>query len=816
MILYRSFIKKKILLILFVMILMLTKSSKAQQDDFGWRISAGYGYSNYYGDLSNYSISLKNADNVFKLYYLDTKNINLSDLNNSMLNSYSFSIGRRWTRTISFIGQYSHNTISGNDRTDLNGKLRISNPNFSRGLNFKSELNDVSLGLVFRSDNDRFLRSTAFLAPYLSLTAGYTFFDTKADLFDAGGSPYNYLPDGTISGGAIQDKVYETSLRSLMTEGEKYNSNAFNIGLGLGLRFRITSRLGIHAESAMHYAFTDYIDDVSDKYPAVYQSSQQEYASNPTGVTRTNRGNSNTNDVFVYHSLSLSYSFGAPKKREFRVPVFNPNRYLQPIATEPPASLKVAKDTVANDVYTIAPVVEMVAPKVDTDVVSYEPPVEPGKGDSITYKEMNYEIRIIKKDSADNRTNILIKDGRITNISAENSDVFIQDYYKGDNVTQPSIKAVVPASRDDTPGAHKLMIRQHEKSKLIGDTVTIRKIERALNKQDTLNAYLDEQFSDVSSLIARMNHRADSLHRITEVQSEIIASDNKKLLMFDQIVNDTVSSLTLKAGKLERLLAIQPNAVFEQPREGQISDNRTDALNQKYNDNLKMLLRQSQNRPYPDKNSNLDNQESLRRMQEINNLRSQQSSENAQLKQEFVELSRKINESEKAREDALQSYVNERENETKHLQDSVFQLQLKLERMKEQLVKSSEKPKVVSEVVPVVEPFDIKSIPVVEIFFGSGDSRISTNGVEKITQVSSVLSKNENYKVILSGMADATGNREKNIKLSLQRAEAVKDILVNNFSILPDRIKTNALGSATSQGKNALDRKVRIRMVEKF
>lgn len=111
----------------------------------------------------------------------------------------------------------------------------------------------------------------------------------------------------------VPDGIYETSLQSLQTDEQEYNSNTLNIGLGIGIRLRITSRFGLHAESALRYTFTDQLDDVGGNYPLVYQNNQQEYASNPTGVARASRGSTDGNDMFIYNSISLRYSFGAPK-----------------------------------------------------------------------------------------------------------------------------------------------------------------------------------------------------------------------------------------------------------------------------------------------------------------------------------------------------------------------------------------------------------------------------------------------------------------------------------------------------------------------
>ena len=50
------------------------------------------------------------------------------------------------------------------------------------------------------------------------------------------------------------------------------------------------------------------------------------------------------------------------------------------------------------------------------------------------------------------------------------------------------------------------------------------------------------------------------------------------------------------------------------------------------------------------------------------------------------------------------------------------------------------------------------------------------------------------YKFLIVGHTDATGKRDHNLKLSQQRAEAIREALINPFGISPARIEAVGLG----------------------
>ncbi|NVO17996.1 MAG: OmpA family protein [Rhodoplanes sp.] len=52
----------------------------------------------------------------------------------------------------------------------------------------------------------------------------------------------------------------------------------------------------------------------------------------------------------------------------------------------------------------------------------------------------------------------------------------------------------------------------------------------------------------------------------------------------------------------------------------------------------------------------------------------------------------------------------------------------------------------------------------------------------------------QGYKFLVVGHTDGTGNREYNLKLSQQRADAIRDALINPFGISPSRVEAVGLG----------------------
>ncbi len=172
-----------------------------------------------------------------------------------------------------------------------------------RNLHFASNIFEANLLVQFNIINfweHRF-------SPYIFAGVGYFHMN-----------PYTYAPSG--------EKVY---LRPLSTEGQglsqypdrkPYSKHQLNIPFGGGLQYRISDKVTIAYEFGLRKLFTDYIDDVSQRYvdgnvllaekgALAYQLSYRGGelpGGDPTYPTEgTVRGSENTNDWYYVHGIKL-------------------------------------------------------------------------------------------------------------------------------------------------------------------------------------------------------------------------------------------------------------------------------------------------------------------------------------------------------------------------------------------------------------------------------------------------------------------------------------------------------------------------------
>ena len=293
-------------------------NSYSQLGPYQWRLGISGGFANYYGDLSPYTVS--SLSDIFRWY----------DYNENYIPEYSYAISleRRLSPTVGLQLTAGRHSIAMSDRfVNKDGLLQLDAANFERALNFKTDIRDLGIGLVFKTDNGRFLKQNAFMAPYFNVEVGLLDFRVFGDLYDENGNAYDY---GSVD--QINDGIFETRLDKLNTElTEGYAGHAFYGQLGLGIRFRLTSQLELFAQSDFRHTTTDYLDDVSGAYRAGYDSPQQSYAAKP-GNNIINwedplRGDGNRhNDWYIYHGVGIKFSF-APSKTGFRASRMSPGNY---------------------------------------------------------------------------------------------------------------------------------------------------------------------------------------------------------------------------------------------------------------------------------------------------------------------------------------------------------------------------------------------------------------------------------------------------------------------------------------------------------
>ena len=89
--------------------------------------------------------------------------------------------------------------------------------------------------------------------------------------------------------------------------------------------------------------------------------------------------------------------------------------------------------------------------------------------------------------------------------------------------------------------------------------------------------------------------------------------------------------------------------------------------------------------------------------------------------------------------------------------------------------------------------------------FSFDSANVGTEGLRLISKISEFLSINPSVRVRISGYTDSVGRSSYNLRLSQRRAEAVRNILINNFSINGNRIETLAQASGDPVGDNSTE-----------
>ncbi len=280
-----------------------------------WQLGFGIGYTNYYGDLSNYRIN--GGNELYKIY-------KFANYNSYYQHQPSFSIllQKKITHTLGIMFQANHLEFAMSDRyRKNNGLLDTASANFARSLNFRTTMQDAGLAFTFSPNNGRIGSENAFFYPSFYLGLGVSKFVVKGDLYDQNNNPYNYRLPGNIT-----DNTYETDLRNLRTETDnKFRNVEPYVDLGLALNFRINQLLTIALQSDIKYSASDYLDDVSSKYKTSYTTAAEAYAAKPgynivDPVTMKRGDNNGVNDFYINNRIVLNISLSKKKNNK----TFNP------------------------------------------------------------------------------------------------------------------------------------------------------------------------------------------------------------------------------------------------------------------------------------------------------------------------------------------------------------------------------------------------------------------------------------------------------------------------------------------------------------
>lgn len=88
------------------------------------------------------------------------------------------------------------------------------------------------------------------------------------------------------------------------------------------------------------------------------------------------------------------------------------------------------------------------------------------------------------------------------------------------------------------------------------------------------------------------------------------------------------------------------------------------------------------------------------------------------------------------------------------------------------------------------------------ILFDTDSDRLKPESAAVIQSIAKALTTNPNLKLMIEGHTDGVGNAAHNLDLSKRRAEAVKAVLVSQFTVDASRLTTNGLGSTKPMDTN--------------
>jgi len=88
----------------------------------------------------------------------------------------------------------------------------------------------------------------------------------------------------------------------------------------------------------------------------------------------------------------------------------------------------------------------------------------------------------------------------------------------------------------------------------------------------------------------------------------------------------------------------------------------------------------------------------------------------------------------------------------------------------------------------------LRKIPHTKFNFRNGSHKLNEKQKKNIAETAQYLQDNPDIFIIVTGYSSKTGPSDKNMALSLRRAEAVKNELVKNNASLQNRIKMEAVG----------------------
>ena len=87
--------------------------------------------------------------------------------------------------------------------------------------------------------------------------------------------------------------------------------------------------------------------------------------------------------------------------------------------------------------------------------------------------------------------------------------------------------------------------------------------------------------------------------------------------------------------------------------------------------------------------------------------------------------------------------------------------------------------------------------------FATGSLSLANEASHELLELAEFLRSNPNYLVVLVGHTDTEGDLESNVELSMKRAEAVQELLVQQFQVDPEQLMAEGIGFLSPRASNA-------------
>ncbi|TDQ07381.1 type IX secretion system protein PorG [Pedobacter metabolipauper] len=200
---------------------------------------------------------------------------------------------------------YNYGSIKADDQESSNEHFR------NRALNFKTSLNEVSMQVDFNFLEYFTIDRPKKFTPYLFAGVGAVFFNPVGTYRDPGTS-----------------RNTDYKLRFYQTEGQSqlYKNYALAIPYGAGIKLRLSDNMQFLSQIGYRTANTDYLDDVSGRYPDPVNVNWPNDGnlvtriklSNPSNqslssLQGTQRGDFRKRDTYMFVGIGISYTFVSQK-----------------------------------------------------------------------------------------------------------------------------------------------------------------------------------------------------------------------------------------------------------------------------------------------------------------------------------------------------------------------------------------------------------------------------------------------------------------------------------------------------------------------